>query len=178
MRELATGSRIREFMRQLGVATDVDTRVYLTGGATAVLFGWRETTIDVDLKIIPDSDEIFRALPALKERLHLNVELASPDLFIPALPGWESRSLFIGREGRVDWYHYDPYSQALAKIERGHDRDRADVQKFIGEGLVHPQQLRKLFREITPALIRYPSIDPEAFTRKVDETVPGPIDPE
>ena len=175
MRELATGTRIRKFMRQLGASANVDTRVYLTGGATAVLFGWRETTIDVDLKIIPDSDEIFRALPALKESLHLNVELASPDLFIPALPGWESRSLFIGREGRVDWYHYDPYAQALAKIERGHERDRADVLKLIGEGLVQPQQLLELFREITPSLIRYPSIDPEAFARKVDEALaPAP----
>jgi len=173
MRELATGTRIREFMRQLGAAATVDTRVYLTGGATAVLFGWRETTIDVDLKIIPDSDEIFRALPALKKGLHLNVELASPDLFIPALPGWESRSVFIGREDRVDWYHYDPYSQALAKIERGHERDRVDVEKLIGQGLVQPEQLRKLFRDITPSLIRYPSIDPEAFARKVDEALPG-----
>jgi hypothetical protein len=171
MRELATGTRIREFMRRLGAAANVDTRIYLTGGATAVLFGWRETTIDVDLKIIPDSDDLFRALPALKESLHLNVELASPDLFIPALPGWESRSLFIGREGRVDWYHYDPYSQALAKIERGHERDRVDVQNLMGQGLVRPDELRKLFREITPLLIRYPSIDPEAFARKVDEAL-------
>lgn len=172
MRELASGARIREFMRRLGAAATVETRIYLTGGATAVLLGWRETTIDVDLKVIPDSDELFRAIPALKESLHLNIELASPDLFIPALPEWESRSLFIGREGRVDWYHYDPCSQALAKIERGHERDRADVQALLGQGLVRPQDLRKLFRSITPALIRYPSIDPEAFARKVDEALP------
>ena len=173
MRELATGTRIREFMRRLGAAAGVDTRIYLTGGATAVLFGWRDSTIDVDLKIVPDRDEIFRALPALKESLHLNVELASPDLFIPALPGWESRSVFICREGRVDWYHYDPCSQALAKIERGHERDRVDVQALLRQGLVRPLQLRELFREITPALIRYPSIDPEAFARKVDEALPS-----
>jgi len=174
MRELATGARIREFMRQLGAAASVDTRIYLTGGATAVLFGWRETTIDVDLKIIPERDEIFRAIPALKESLRLNVELASPDLFIPPLPGWELRSLFIGREGHVDWYHYDPSSQALAKIERGHERDRSDVRALIQQGLVRTEELRKLFREIQPGLIRYPSIDPEAFARKLDEALsPG-----
>jgi hypothetical protein len=54
MRELPTGTRIRESMRQLGAAATVDTRVHLTGGATGVLFGWRESMIDVDLKIIPD----------------------------------------------------------------------------------------------------------------------------
>ena len=173
MLEIATAPRIHEFMRRLGAAASVDTKVFLTGGATAVLFGWRETTIDVDLKIIPESDEIFRALPALKESLHLNVELASPDLFIPALPGWESRSLFIAREGRIDWYHYDPCAQALAKIERGHERDRKDVHELVHRGLVKPTELRELFRQITPALIRYPSIDLDAFARKVDEALSG-----
>jgi hypothetical protein len=36
--------------------TDGDTRIYFTGGATAVLYGWRASTIDVDLKIVPDRD--------------------------------------------------------------------------------------------------------------------------
>jgi hypothetical protein len=31
--------------------------VFLAGGARAVLVGWRSSTIDVDLKIIPDRDE-------------------------------------------------------------------------------------------------------------------------
>jgi len=167
MREIATGPRIKEFMHRLGSAATVETKVYLTGGATAVLFGWRETTIDVDLKIIPESDELFRVMPALKEELHLNIELASPDLFIPALPGWESRSLFISREGRIDWFHYDPYAQALAKIQRDHDRDRGDVRELIRMSLVDLPQLRDLFKKIEPSLIRYPSIDPNAFARRV-----------
>ncbi|HLF94471.1 MAG TPA: hypothetical protein VJB14_13495 [Planctomycetota bacterium] len=87
MRELVTAPRLREFMRRAGDAARTQTRIYLTGGATAVLVGWRETTIDVDLKIIPESDEVLRSLPELKESLHLNVELASPDLFIPPPPG-------------------------------------------------------------------------------------------
>jgi hypothetical protein len=171
MRELATHTRIREFTRRLGEAATAETAVYLTGGATAVLLGWRDTTIDVVIKIIPDRDEIFRALPALKESLQLNVELASPDQFIPALPGWESRSLFISREGRINWYHYDPYAQALAKIERDHQRDRGDVREFIRSGLVKPEELRNLFRQIIPQLIRYPSLDPDAFATKVERAM-------
>jgi hypothetical protein len=42
MRELANSTRIEQFMRELGRAVDVDGRVYLTGGATAVLHGWRD----------------------------------------------------------------------------------------------------------------------------------------
>jgi hypothetical protein len=49
MRELADSTRIERFMRELGRAVDVEGRVYLTGGATAVLHGWRDTTIAAGL---------------------------------------------------------------------------------------------------------------------------------
>ena len=90
---------------------------------------------------------------------------------IPPLPGWEDRSLFITRERRGDFSHDDPYAQALAKIERGHERDRGDVRALIQRGLVEPSELRKLFHLIVPALHRYPALDPDAFARKVDEAL-------
>lgn len=83
MRELADTRRIERFMQGLGEAVDVEGRVYLTGGATAVLYGWRKTTIDVDIKLIPDRDEILREISRLKEELDLNIELAAPSDFIP-----------------------------------------------------------------------------------------------
>lgn len=128
MRELADADRIRAFMRALGEEASEPVRVYLTGGATAVLFGWRKSTIDIDLKMAPETDRLFRALPALKERLHVNVELPSPLDFIPVPEGWQERSLFIGREGCADFFHFDLYAQALAKVERGHSLDVLDVQ--------------------------------------------------
>ncbi len=65
--------------------------------ASAVLLGFRASTVDIDLKLIPDSDELLRAIPKLKEELQVNVELASPDQFIPPLPEWRERSRFIRR---------------------------------------------------------------------------------
>ncbi len=173
MRDLATADRVREFMRRLGEAVPRETRIYLTGGATAVLIGWRETTLDVDLKIVPESDEVFRTLPVLKEALQLNVELASPDQFIPPLPGWELRSPFIARHGRVDFHHYDLHSQALSKIERGHAGDLLDIEEMLRRGLVEPAKLRGFFEQIRPGLLRYPAIDPKAFARKVEECLAG-----
>ena len=123
MRKLADLDRIRRFMRAVGRAAPVETRLYFTGGATAVLLGWRSTTVDVDIRFFPETDQVFRAVPRLKEDLEINVELASPADFIPELPGWRERSLFADREGRMSFYHYDPYSQALAKIERRHSQD-------------------------------------------------------
>ena len=133
-----------------------------------MLLGWRASTIDIDIRFFPELDELFRALPKLKEDLQVNVELASPAEFIPELPGWQDRSIFIERIGKTSFYHYDPYSQALAKIERGHSQDRADVQKLMESGLVDRKKLLDYFETIEPELYRYPAIDPKSFRRSVE----------
>jgi hypothetical protein len=154
-------------MRALAREATAEGRIYLTGGATAVLQGWRESTLDVDLKIIPEHDRLLRAVPVLKESLHLNLEYAAPDDFIPPLPGWQDRSRFIAREGKLSFHHYDFYAQALAKIERNHEIDRLDVKSMIDGGLVEPQKLLAFFEAIEPELYRYPAINPARFAARV-----------
>jgi hypothetical protein len=171
MRGLADADRLRRFLRELAREAETEAAVYLTGGATAVLFGWRQSTIDADILIVPEQDALYRALPRLKEELQLNVEIASPAHFIPELPGWRERSLLVERVGKVSYYHYDPYSQALAKIERGHAKDLADVAQLLARGLVEPQRLRELFEAIEPRLNRYPAIDPPSFRKRLDEAL-------
>jgi hypothetical protein len=149
-------------------------RIYLTGGATAVLHGWRAMTIDVDLKPDPEPRGCFEAIATLKDELDLNVELAAPDDFLPALPGWRGRSLFIARHGPVEYYHYDLYSQALAKIERRHTRDLADVQAMRQRGLIRDDQLQALFAAIEPELIRFPAVDAGSLRLAVHETCATP----
>lgn len=171
MRDLANKKKIQEFMRSFGRSARTDSRVYFTGGVTAVLLGWRDTTIDVDLRFDPELDEMFRSIPLIKEELQLNVELAAPSDFIPPLPGWETRCRFIDREGKVSFYHYDLYSQALSKIERGHVQDMLDVDSMFNEGLVDRQKLMALYEAIKPQLYRYPAIDSESFSRAVQRVV-------
>ena len=93
MREVADRDRIHGLMEAFGRAARNDVRVYLVGGATAVLVGWRATTIDVDFVMRPEDDALLRAIPKLKESLEINVELASPLDFIPVPPGWEDRGV-------------------------------------------------------------------------------------
>ena len=155
-------------MRALGAEADQPTHLYFTGGATAVLLDWRVTTIDVDIHLLPESDRLLRAIPHLKERLQLNIELACPADFIPELPGWQDRSLYIANEGRLACYHYDFYSQALAKIERGHSQDVQDVQAMLDRRLIEAHTVHRHFDEIEPLLYRYPAIHPPSFRRAVD----------
>lgn len=168
MRERADADRIRAFMRAAGAAAAREGVCYLTGGATAVLLGWRATTIDVDVALEPEQDELLRELPRIKNDLGVNVELASPGDFIPLPTGWEGRSVGVGREGRLTFAHFDPYSQALSKLERGHAHDLEDVAALQRLGLVEPARLRELFAEIEPELYRFPAVEPARFRAAVE----------
>lgn len=156
-------------MEALGRAARRDIRIYLVGGTTAVLLGWRPTTIDIDLVMQPEDDALLRVISGLKESLQLNVELASPADFIPVPDGWEDRSSFIAQVGRVSFYHYDLYAQALAKVERGHQQDLRDVQEMISRGLIDRDKARAYFARMEPALHRFPAVHAPAYRAAVDE---------
>jgi hypothetical protein len=152
MRELVDAERVGRFIEAVGRAASEEGVCYFAGGATAVLIGWRGTTVDLDIRLEPEQDAILRALPGVKEDLHVNVELASPADFIPLPGGWEKRSPFVAREGRVTFRHFDLHAQALAKLERGHARDVEDV----------------IFEEIRPELYRFPALDEASFRAAVE----------
>ena len=178
MREPADVSRLRALMRALGESARDDCRVYLVGGASAVLEGWRSHTIDADIFVVPDSDALLQAIPRIKESLRINVELVSPAHFIPELPAWQERSRFIARHGKVSFFHYDFYAQALAKIERGEVKDQGDVAEMLKRRLIEASKAWELFRRIEPMLYRYPDLDPASFRRSVEASLgPEPSGP-
>jgi hypothetical protein len=170
VRKEADRERIRRLMEAFGRAASGRVRVYLVGGTTAVLLGWRATTIDVDFVMRPEDEGILRALPELKERLRVNLEIASPAEYMPVPAGWEDRGMFVGQEGPVAFYHFDLYAQALAKVERGHRHDLADVREMLERRLVDPGHALEYFARMEPELYRFPAIDPRSFRRAVDET--------
>ncbi len=171
MRPLVDRERLDRFLVELGRAAGEPTRVYLVGGATALLHGFRATTIDVDLVVEPAASPLLKSFPELKERLSINLELASPLDFLPELPGWRDRSRFVRQEGQVAIFELDFYAQALAKIERGHERDLADVRAMLAHDLVEPGRLRELFAAITTELYRFPAIDPDAFREDLERAL-------
>jgi len=167
----ASADRIREFLRRFGGATRGPGTVFLTGGATALLLGWRAATLDVDLSMDPEPRGAFEAIARLKDDLDLNVEIVSPADFIPRLPGWRERCVFIESVGDVQFFHYDPCSQALSKLERGHQRDLEDVRQMVRRGLVRTRDLLSFLEAIDRDLLRYPAVDAAEFRRKVEQFV-------
>jgi len=167
MRASVDVERLIAFMKALGEAAKGPGRIYIVGGSTALLLGIRSQTIDVDIKPDPEPRGIFEAIADLKDRLSINVEIASPDHFMPAIPGWQDRSEFILRSGPVDFYQYDFYGQALAKILRGHRTDLSDAEALVRLGKVEPKKLLTFFGEIKPEIIRYPAVDAIDFEKRV-----------
>lgn len=167
MRDPVDRAKVERFLAELGRRARGPGRVYLTGGATALLFGWRSSTVDIDLKLDPEPAGAFVAISELKDALDINVELASPDQFLPPVPGWRERSLFVARHGEVDYFHFDAVSQALAKLARAHERDLSDVRAMLEHRLLTPADLTAGLDAITVELVRYPALDATSFARRV-----------
>ena len=168
MDNVLTRQKLVEFLSQLGGKVRSKGTCYLTGGACALLVGWRLTTLDVDMKFDPEPAGAFDAIPELKKSLQINVELASPDDFIPVTKDWKSNSPFVGQYGDLSVHHFDFTAQALSKLERGHPKDLIDVQEMLRRGLTSRQQLAATLAAIRPLVKRYPAIEEETFVRRIE----------
>lgn len=164
-----TAEGLRKLMRELArtAPRGESFRVYLVGGGTAVLEGWRASTIDADLHA--DREEVFRDVQGIKERLRLNIEYARPEQFVPALAGSDDRHRFIERVGDIDYYHYDPYAQLLSKVVRGFRKDVLDAESFVKSGMVNPARFRELVEAIPDSeYARHPNLSRDAVMAAVD----------
>ena len=70
MRETTDAAKVQELMRRLGAEARGEGRIYLVGGSSAVLLGWRAATVDVDLKLDPESIGVFHAIARAKNILN------------------------------------------------------------------------------------------------------------
>ena len=172
MRRPIDPSRLRDVLDALGRACRGPGTAYLTGGATALLEGWRGTTVDLDLKLDPEPDGVFEAIARIKEELDVNVELASPDDFLPQLADWREQSPLVGRFGLLEVRHYDLRAQALAKLTRSFERDIADVRAMLARSLVTCDELHTALGQMEPRLERYPRVSGSELKRRLAEVCP------
>ncbi len=174
MRPDVDRARVVELLSELGRRLSSPHTLYLVGGSSAVFIGWRSSTRDVDVRPEPDSDELLRALHDLKHTLDINIELASPLDFLPALDGWQDHSPYVGSWGALHVRHLDFRLQALAKLERGLDTDLADVRAMLARELVTADELHVAFTAMRPRLFRFPAVDGARLQRRLIDVLGGP----
>jgi hypothetical protein len=170
-REDVTSQRIERFLRGLGRRYHGTGRLYLAGGAQMVYAGFRAQTeaIDYTIRLESDHQQFVAAVRSLIRDLNLSVEPAFPGDFIPLPRGWEERSRFVGRYGRLDVFVFDPISTALAKIERGSTRDIQDALALVQRGYVDMSLLTAAFEEIMPRIeTESLRVDEDDFRRKFE----------
>ena len=80
----------------------------------------------------------------------MNVEEASPDRFISLPSGYETRCQLLAQYGKLEVFHFDPYSMALSKIERATAEDFSDVLALLEHNWIKIEMLEETFREIIP----------------------------
>ncbi|MFN2442010.1 MAG: hypothetical protein ABR517_04955 [Thermoanaerobaculia bacterium] len=168
MSEPIDAIRLDALLREIGSRARVPARVYLSGDASAVLGGWRDSAPAIALSFEPEEEPLLRALPDMAGRFGAIVDIASPADHFPELPGWRRRSPFITTIGCLDFHHYDFHAQALLAIQRNHDPDIRDVVEMVHRNLIDPPQLRTLFNRIARKLHRHPSIDPPRFQARLE----------
>lgn len=91
MRPNVDPQKIERLMQVLGREAQGSGCIYFTGGASALLIGWRSSTVDIDIRLDPEPPGIFQAIAKIKQELNINIELASPQDFLPPLPGWRGQ---------------------------------------------------------------------------------------
>ncbi|SRR5579884_148643 len=165
---------VEGFMEELGRRFRGAGRIYIAGGAEMVFLGFRSETeaIDYSADIHDEYGDLTAAVRAVMAHLDVSTEPAGPSDFIPLPAGWQDRSRFIARHGRLDFFLLDPVSVALSKIERGSSRDVADVQSLLQAGLVDLAALQSAFEEVVPRLERESlRVDEQDFRRKFESFV-------
>lgn len=170
MRPGVDKAAIESFLQQLGKTFRKPARLYLVGGAALVHLGVRPgVTQDIDIQVSGDNEgDLIVTIQRLINRLQINVEFASPSDFIPLPTQWEAHARFVGRYGNIDVFYFDFYSIALSKIERGNNRDIADVKLLLQQGIIILDELDKAYQEVLAQLGkgRYPRITPERFAAR------------
>jgi len=171
MRPTVDKAEIERFLHAFGQFYRKQNRLYLTGGAALVHAGIRSgRTLDIDVEVT-DGDMLL-TIDQLKQRLQLNIEVASPKDFMPVPNQWETWSQYVGRYGSVDVFYFDFYSIALSKIDRGTTRDLQDVQLLVLQSIIDLKTLDIAFQEViqqvqsTQGRMRYPRFDPTTFATR------------
>jgi hypothetical protein len=66
MRSTVDPQKIEQLMKALGREAHGTGSIYFTGGASALLMGWRSSTVDIDIRLDSEPPGIFQAIAKLK----------------------------------------------------------------------------------------------------------------
>jgi len=169
-----TPARPQQFLTRLGREYREQGSVYLVGGTGLLYQQLKGLTKDVDLSTrLPAAarDRFGDVVRRLSREMNMAIEEVSPADFIPLPRGAEVRHRYLGQEGGLDLYAFDPVSTALAKIARGRAGDYEDIRALVAAGQLDGAHLTTALEEILPRVAAGEAlkITPDAFRAHLAE---------
>jgi len=168
-----TPERLQQFLTRLGREYRQPGRVLLVGGTSLIYQYLKPATKDVDLstQLPPAQEDRFaEVIRRLSRELNMAIEEVSPADFIPLPRGTEGRHRYLGRQGQLEIFAFDPVSTALAKIARGRAGDLADVLTLVEAGQLRVDTLTMALDEILPRVVAGEAlrVTPDEYRQRMD----------
>jgi Nucleotidyltransferase of unknown function (DUF6036) len=143
--ESLTKQDILSFLEELGKQVTSGTSLMLLSGSALSLLGNPRPALDIDYLADDQNKADFQlSIDRLASQLHIKVEGVPFDRYIPFPEGTSQRHIFYRQFGLLEVTILDPYTIALAKIDRGLDKDLGDVIFLIQNGLVELDRLQSV----------------------------------
>jgi hypothetical protein len=165
-------STILEFLHRLDGAFAQPGRLYLLGETTQVVEGWYQQTkrLDFAAEIAPARcTEFDKAVTNLQNQLGIDIYQEAPGDIIPLPAGYEARARPFdnGHNGKLQFYHFDPYSVAFRLITRGDEPDYRTVLAYLEHGWLTVDEMNRLLADLLPQFTNETiQQDPAEFRRK------------
>lgn len=173
MRQRADRERLARFLSEMGRGLRSPVRLYLVGGSVLIDLELRSTTLDIDFVVDAEEPgvlaEFERHARALKERLQLNLEIASPADCLPAPSGVRDRSLFVRHVGLLSVYYYHLPSQVIAKAACGFEQDLDDAAALVRSQLVSWDDVEETWQEMEASPTGWLRYEPADVRRRLDQ---------
>lgn len=158
------------FLTRLGATFVRMARLYLIGETTQLFEGWREWTqrIEFTAEVSPNDRAVFdAAMDGLQSQMGVAVFQESPGDVIPLPDDYGARARPAGAFGRLDVYHFDPYSVAFRLIARGDEPDYQVALAFLERGWMTVDEMQAQLADLLPRFSRETiQQDPAEFRRK------------
>jgi hypothetical protein len=136
---------IHRFLSEVGNRCRRPAKLHLLGGSALFLLDSSRPTVDIDY-VGPDidKDELQHTIDEVAAEMRLEADAVRLGDCIRIPPDAAERHRFFGRFGPPEVYIFDPYSIALAKIERGFDTDIDDVAFLVRSRTVGLSRLNEI----------------------------------
>lgn len=167
--------KLSEFITHIAKSFIGSGVLYLVGQTSRLNEGWTYWIEEIDFTVdvsAEDRTTFNETVSQFKKENPIKIVEESPEEVIPLPEGYPARhrkvvTTDLTTNGKLKFYHFDPYSVAFRYIARGDEQDYQLVLDFLKHGWINEEEMNKLLEELLPRFsFRTIQQDPAEFRRR------------